>query len=418
MRSLALAVSACALLAADTARAADGAPSTPAPRAQGLTDAAPAKQAPSPDGAPLRDPPGDPLGDPPTDPVSPGHRTLAFGAALVPGVLLHGSGHFALGRRQTAYRLLAIEGVGLALMVTAALPLWFTSASRYIAQSAGMVGAMGAGLFATSLQADLYGTLMPLDWRGKPARTAAIVEAELGYRYVSTEQFEYASFVVAALDLRWQGVRVSPSGWYALDDQNARHRLAFGYRFLGPRPGLPPAADGTFLEMEGAVTHHRFGTERFDSLTGEVMTLGRLDLERVDAYLTGTFSELGVGIGLGAFDQRDDDAGLEADREAGLMLVHLGFGFYLGGPSAPRAEVLSYYEHRHDDFAGGLVENAIGVPGHMGVSSRIHLSEQLGLAAMFEIGADLVTGISLLIRQQDSPSPTLHPPGGRSQSER
>ena len=331
--------------------------------------------------------------------IDAGHRVVSVGAALVPGVVLHGSGHFALGRRTTAYRLLAIEGTGLGLLALGVIPIALSGASRYLVRTSGIIAAMGTGLLGTSLQADFWGVAMPLAARGHPPLSAPIVEADLGYRYVYDPQFRYAHFAVAALDLRWHGLHLSPSIWTAADDINVRSRFLAGYRFFGPRPGTQPARDGSYLELDAAITRHRYGTERFTTVTGEVFTGGRLDLQRIDPWLRGSFSELALGIGLQAFDydvEKSQDLG--TDRES-LLLAHLGFGFYIGGPDAPRAEINNYYDHRHDDFVAGFNERAIGVPGHIGLSTTIYFTDHIGMHAVFEAGSSLLAGASLLIRQ-------------------
>jgi hypothetical protein len=332
--------------------------------------------------------------------VTPAERTLAVGASLVPGVMLHGAGHFAIGRRTTAYKLFALEGIGLALLLAGAIPLVVSGASRYLVRTSGVVAAMGAGLLGNSLQADIWGVAMPLDARGMPAETAPIVEAEVGYRHVHDTHFDYASFLVTALDLRWRSLHLRPSSWYALDDRNVRLGMLAGHRFFGPRPGEAPAADGSYLEIHAAVTRHRFAQERFTTVTGELFAGGRLDLVHLDPWLQGAFSELGIGIGLQAFDY--DAGGLElgVDRES-LLLARFGFGFYVGGPDAPRAEIFNYYEHRHDDFAGGFNEAAIGIPGHLGLSTTVYLHDAVGMHAVFEAGASLLGGASLLLRSYE-----------------
>jgi hypothetical protein len=332
------------------------------------------------------------------DPEEPsaGVRALGTAAWLVPGVLLHGSGHFAIGRRTTAYRLLAVEGIGLGMVLLAGIPIAATAASRYLVREAAVIGAMGVGLFAITLQADLYGTVVPLDSRGEPERALPHVEVEIGYRYVHNPRFRYASFIVNALELRHGGLVLQPSAWYALDDPNRRTRVIGGYRFFGPRAEREPAADGSYLELTSGVTHHAHHSERFSTLTAEVMTFGRLDLERLDPYLRGAFGELGFGFGLQLFDYEGLPLGEDVES---LLLARMGFGFYLGGPRAPRGEVSSYYDHRHDDFVGGFTERSIGVPGHIGFAGEAYLTDNFGLSAIFEAGAAIMAGGSILLRE-------------------
>jgi hypothetical protein len=327
--------------------------------------------------------------------VSPGLRVGAVGAALVPGILLHGSGHFVLGRRATALKLFAMQGVGMTMLLLAGLPLVLTGASRYLTRSASTVAILGVATFGTAFQADLFGSVVPLSARGIPERVPAAIEAEVGYRYVHDPRFRYTSFAAQGLDVRYSSVRLSPSALVALDDENRRLRLEGAYRFFGPRFAERPARDGSFLELELATTHHRYASEGFATLVLETVANGRLDLERFDPWLRGTFAEAHLGMGLQLYDY--DGLPLGSDRES-LLLAGMGFGLYFGGPEPPFGEVVSYYDHRHDDLAGGFTEAAIGIAGHAGLSGKIYLTDYLGLAAFVEGGAAFVGGASLLVR--------------------
>ena len=48
---------------------------------------------------------------------SAGERALATGAAVVPGVLVHGMGHYVAGETTTGHRLLIAQGVGFGLVL-------------------------------------------------------------------------------------------------------------------------------------------------------------------------------------------------------------------------------------------------------------------------------------------------------------
>src|SRR4051812_27157464 len=63
--------------------------------------------------------------------VQPRSRLLPAAAAAVPGLVIHGAGHFALGQPRTARNLLLMEGVGLGAFLAGGLTLAFTGASRY-----------------------------------------------------------------------------------------------------------------------------------------------------------------------------------------------------------------------------------------------------------------------------------------------
>ena len=86
-----------------------------------------------------------------------------------------------------------------------------------------------------------------------------------------------------------------------------------------------------------------------------------------------------------------------------LLLARFGFGVYLGGDSLPRGELLLYYDHRHDDFAGGFDQAFVGIAGHVGVDAKLYLSEQLGLRTEVEVGGATLAGLSLLVREGVTP---------------
>ena len=56
----------------------------------------------------------------------------ATGAAIFPGVVVHGAGHFVAGNRRTGYRLLAMEGLGAGLTLGGFATLALTGASRHL----------------------------------------------------------------------------------------------------------------------------------------------------------------------------------------------------------------------------------------------------------------------------------------------
>lgn len=325
-----------------------------------------------------------------------GMRTLGTTlATLVPGVLVHGTGHFTIGRRAAAYHLSALQGIGFGMVVLAGIPLVATAANRYITREAAVVGALGVGLWAITWQADIYGTAVPMTARGEVEPTLSHVEVEGGYRYVHDPRFAYASFAYNALEMREGGLRVRPSSMVALDDGNRRLRLLTAYRFFGPQAHARGARDGSYFELQGALTHHLFQRERFATLTPEIFATGRMDLQRLHPHLRGMFGELGIGFGLQLFDIADLPLGEDVES---LLLVRMGWGFYLGGPGVPNAEVFSYYDHRHDDYVGGFTEGAIGIPGHAGASARAWLHPNFGLSAIVEGGAAVMAGASVMFR--------------------
>jgi hypothetical protein len=328
---------------------------------------------------------------------------LAIAAAVVPGVLVHGSGHWLLGERETAARLLALEAVGLSAFLAGGLPIVLLGASRYIVGPAAALVVGGVGVFGISFLADVYGVAMPESARGAPLRYVPSLETELGYAYIHDPQFEYANFLRQGVTLRFDRWFLNPNGWFALDDTNLRWQLAAGHRFYGPLPesSRRPATDGSFLDVRGAATHHQFQTEGFKTLTAELGIEGRLDLRRIGSTLHGSFAELGAGFALETFDYEVAGLGFPTELTE-LLLVRFAFGMYLDRNGS---EFSMYYDHRHDDFAAGLKLEGLGsgVAGHFGSLARIYFAKNWGLLADIQAGSAYIARLSALFRFYDAP---------------
>ena len=329
---------------------------------------------------------------------SPTRRALGIGAAVVPGVLTHGAGHWVIGRHDAAGKLLVAEGIGFGTFLLGGVPIVLSGASRYVVGPAAALTMLGFGVFAVSFLADVYGTAVPLDARGSPLATAPSVETELGYRYVYDPQFAYRHFVVERVALRFGRLLVEPSAWFAADDLNSRWRLLGGWRLLGPLPAQA-APDGSRLDVHAAATHQRYDSDRFSTSMGEASVDGRLDLARVDADLRGAFVDLGVGLGVQRVGY--ELSGVPADTET-LLLGGFGFGAYLG---QGRGEVRAYYDHRHDDYAAGLKITGLGsgVAGHFGLEGRYFFTDELGLSVDAEVGSAYLAGLGVVYRQGGAP---------------
>jgi hypothetical protein len=339
-------------------------------------------------------------------PSLPRRGTLPVAAAVVPGVLLHGSGHFAGGDRPTAWRLLRTEGLGAGLMVAGIGGLALTGASRRTIEPFIWTAAAGGGLFAGSWLADLYGVLAPPGGTGDPLRVAPVLETRLGTRYVGDPTLVGAALAGAALDLRAGRWRVSPGAWFAAEGgRNDRFEAALAFRITGPRAGAAAAlaVDGSFLDLVAAGIHHRYDeglagplTAAFDMTSFELRADGRYDLRRYAPSLTGAFVEGSAGLGIGAYHYTAAST-TEANT---LLLARFGFGLYLGRRADRWGELRLYYDHRHDDYAGGFKMAGLGsgTIGHVGVDGRAFVTARWGFRAEVEAGSAWVAGLALVYR--------------------
>jgi hypothetical protein len=339
---------------------------------------------------------------PATNPSEPApHRSpVAVGAAIVPGLLVHGSGHFVAGDPRTGYRLLELEGIGLGTLAVGFVPIVATGASRRIVGPGVALSVVGAGFFVISALADLYGVLAPRGGTGASSGQAPVIGAEVGYRYIYDPVFAYRDFVVYGLDYRPGSFRLHPSAWFALDWSTSRLRAPVALRLAGPRPAFA-AKDGSYLDVEAALTRHAGIVDRFVTTTGEVSVQGRLDMRRVAPSLSGSFAELGVGWALERYGYEVQGAAADVSE---LLLARFAYGMYVGWPGGARGELMLYYDHRHDDFAAGLKIRGIpsGVAGHFGVEGRAFVSDHFGFSAEAVAGSAYVIGASVLFRQGEA----------------
>ncbi len=337
------------------------------------------------------------------DQTDPSVRARNVAIALGPGFLLHGSGQRAAGNPEAAHRLLAVQATGLGLVVVGLGGLAATGASRYTAGPLAATMILGAGLFGTSYLSDIYATARPHDSVGRPATHAATSVSEVGHRYVYDPQFRYRQFLVQAFDARVGRFAISPQGWFALDDENARISAHLSYRFSGPLPSGPPAADGSYWDLSLGASHHRYDSDGFRILGAEVLTRVRRDMLRYGSAYRGAFTEAALGVGLLRTDYNIEGTPIDSDY-SDLLLAELAFGMYFGDAQGRGGEARVYYDHRHDGYASGLHLTGLGsgVAGHFGIDVRGYFTDTFGLRFDAQVGASHIVGMSLLLRSGKS----------------
>jgi hypothetical protein len=333
-------------------------------------------------------------------------RALPTAAAVVPGVLVHGSGHFAMGESKTAKNLLLMEGIGLGLFLGGGLTIVFTGASRYFVGPAAGATMAGFGLFSTSYLADIYGSMSrDGDAARSRYRGPARWETELGYKRLHDPQFAYTDFLYQRVSRQIGPFRLTPSGWFSTKGDTARYRVEGQYRAFGNYEHLRPA-DQSYVDVTVGFVHQRHQPEHFSKSSAEVSVDARYDMARLGRSLRGSFVELGLGYGIGRLDY--DLRGLSVPHDIEhLLLGRIGFGVNLRGESKPGSEWLVYYDHRHDDYVAGLKLTGLGsgVAGHFGTTLRWFVTESLGVALDAQVGSAYLGGASLVYRTHRGSKP-------------
>jgi hypothetical protein len=346
---------------------------TDVPTLDGLTPVAPAPP-----------PPGMPGARPP-------FAVLPAAVSLVPGLLLHGLGPLVAGDTRTAGRMFLLEGAGLGLLAAGGVPIALSGASRRIIGPLNAMTLTGVGLFSISTLSNLYAAVSPAFPQGVAPQRLPPLELELGYQHVADPAFSYRHFVSLGALARLERVRLEAGARLSPDEGNLRVRVGGAYRLLGAPEAARGGAEGTALDLEAAALAHRYPTEGFTLGGGELFLRGRYDMARFSPRMAGSFAELGVGLAM----QRYLYAGPVDDSLFEQLLYTFGYGVYLGRGGPFRGEALLYYDHRKDDFPGGLKAGG-GVPGYFGLRGRVLLTERWGVSTDLQVGSAWVGRLSLV----------------------
>lgn len=317
---------------------------------------------------------------------------LPAAAAIIPGALVHGAGHFVAGDTDTALTLLGAQGVGLGLVVLGGVPLAATGASRKLIGPAIAVSVTGVGLLITPMLPDLYGALT--GGRDAPAPARVPLTARLGYAWVYDPQFAYRHFSTVGYLARLGDIALDGSAWIAVDDDNQRLRQRLDWRVLGDNRGAPDRPG--YVDLAGAVTWHRFGTDGFSRLSGELAIEGLYDMGRMGPTLRGSFTFAELGWALEAYHY--DVPGLAFGEDvAEQLLLRFGYGIWF----ADRRGALSlYYDHRKDDHTGGLGTRGLGggIPGYLGLAGDYALDDTWAVDLDLRVGAAYIVGVGVQYR--------------------
>ncbi len=321
-------------------------------------------------------------------------RTLAVGAAVVPGAALHGAGHVALGEHRTGLRLLAMQGVGLAGLAAGAVVLAVSGASDRLSVPSLWVTTAGGGLFVSAWLADIVGVAAGPEGTGEPVRLQPRWWLSQGYRHVRNPALAGGHLSRTQAELRLGAWSLATDVQGVVDAERWRVRTLLARRIYGAT-ATRRGRDGSFVDAWLGYVHDRMPGVGVTESVGELAVRGRLDLRRLGPTLAGTFVEAAWGVGMGA--SRYDRFGSEYTN---LVIAEARFGLYLGHDPAGWSEVSGYYSQRHDGFVGGskIPGAGSGALGHIGAEARLALGRSWGLTLEVALGGARVFGVGFVYR--------------------
>ena len=315
------------------------------------------------------------------DDVSTKRRLAAIGAALVPGVILHGSGSWVLHEKRAAKRLAITGAIGFAALGIGGASVGISGANPKIVIWGVPMIIAGAGLVLPTWFADVWYAAGGPRVRGEShAPSAWWVEA--GTTYLHDAYRERAHVRTAGhIEIGRIGIGASTlvdaGGQARTGDVEARVRL------LGAAATGATVTDASRLYVRAAVRRHEDDDDKVAITTVEADVGMRADLHRLDPNLAGSFLDIAIGMGI----ERVRYADLVSDNET-LFLGRFAWGLYLG----QRSELSVFYDHRRDSLAGGIAASrAAGFVGSVGGNVDLRIGGPLSFVGELEIGSGWVT---------------------------
>ncbi|AKQ69815.1 hypothetical protein A176_006727 [Myxococcus hansupus] len=327
-------------------------------------------------------------------PRRPDFKPWAVPVAVVPGLLFHGLAPLVAGDTHTAKRLFALEGAGLGLIALGGVPIVLTGASRRTIAPLYAVTLAGFSTLGISALANLYAVTSPAFDPGVAPPMLPPLELEVGYQHVNDTSFDYRHFLTVGAQARFESLRLLGTVRVDPSEGNTQVRLGGAWRLMGAPERSLVGTDGSALDVEAFGQFHRYPTEGFAMVSGEVSLRGRLAMSRLSPALAGSFAEVSLGTSLETFTY----PGAVSDGNLHEQLLYtFGYGVWLGRGGGPfRGEAMLYYDHRKDGFAGGIRSRGGGIVGAFGLRGRALLTESWGVAAEVQAGGALVGRLSLI----------------------
>ncbi len=323
-------------------------------------------------------------------------QPLAIAGSLVPGVVVHGAGSWLSGDDDTARRLLLLEGAGLTLAVGSLGALALTGAARHWVGILASTTMLGAGAFGVSFLADVYRTAAPMGL-GKHPGAIPWGTSSVGVVWISDPQFDIGPVVESSAVIitgRWIG---SVLLGHAPEALHWRLRMENGYRLWGPVAGRVRSNwGGSHGTLSMAFEDIRFGQQGITSSGPEVRMWGRADSEQLAPNIRGAFVDWELGYAGKVTTYSPSDA---TTRET-MLLGGFGFGAYHGDPTTVGGETKLYYSHRHDGYAGGLLQAGLGsgIIGKFGLESMHFFTPTWGVRMATEVGSAWTLGLYFVAR--------------------
>ncbi|MBA3453001.1 MAG: hypothetical protein H0T42_07910 [Deltaproteobacteria bacterium] len=324
----------------------------------------------------------------PKRPISVQRQALGIAAALIPGVIVRGTGSAIVREQRAGKRLAVIGGIGLGAMLVGGLPVGITGGNQYLIVPGVPLLIAGTGLFMTSWFSDLWVAAGGRCGAGDPrARSPLSIEAGTTWLH---DAYRERALLRGAVQLAVGRVELSAGVLHDARGAATEGELGARVRIHGAAPTGAVIEDGSGIWIRAAARGRDDDEDRVQVATAEIEAILRVDLHRIDVALRGAFSELSSGLGV-----ERAELGNDRHETGALLLARFAWGAYLG----QRGEISAFYSHRRDQLAGGLpAGGASGFLGSVGATLDLRVLGPWAVRGELEIGSAWVT--TLVLRYQ------------------
>jgi hypothetical protein len=327
---------------------------------------------------------------PPPPAISTGRRAGAIALAVVPGILLHGTGSYLVKESRLAKRLALMEGLGLAGMLAGGLPTGITGGNPYSIPAVPLL-TTGTGLFLSSWFTDIWVAAGGPSSLPEP-RAQAPWAIEIGSTYLR-DAYRHRLYARGAARIELGRIGVTASAMQHAGGDAYESALGAEVRILGAPASGRYVIDMTRLAIRATGRYRHDDEDMVSVATAEAEVVVRYDHRRIADKLAGTFTDASVGIGL---ERASYDPG--GHERSTLLLATFAWGMYL----RDLGEVRLFYDHRRDSLAGGLqAYRAAGFIGSFGTALDLRVWGPWAARAEIEYGSGWVG--TFAVRYQGGP---------------
>ena len=308
----------------------------------------------------------------------------AAAAAVFPGLVVPGVGHFVLGDKDAGKRFLIADSIGLGLIAVGFGGMAGTGGNDRLAPGFLAQTVAGMSLLTMLWLSDVIGSAhgekpWPLPWEPKGS-----LSLSAGYQGLFGGQVDFHHGIF--LDATWRYAGFFANPWGMVDPSKSFYGAGARLGYLLWRDRDDPV---TRISLNASVGHRRYRFDRYSSTTGEVHGELRFNLSHLTPTLRNAYLLGRVGAGVEGFAY--DGAPFRGSDLSPVLVLEFGGGVQV----SERVGVELVYRNRKDELPGGLIIAGIfdSYLGFIELNGRVALTDRWAILGGLRWGTGLMPWI-------------------------